>query len=476
MPFSRSHPRHARSSAPVAALVSLGCAKNTVDSERILAQLVLEGFQIAEEAGDADICLVNTCGFIAEAREETEATLNELARGRSTGHPRRIVALGCLVERAAQVPELQSFLAQADARIGFGDYLRLGKICRELLQHQSGEVPAEHALQKPLDPGFYRSPRMLTGSPHCVSLKISEGCSHACSFCTIPRIRGPQASRPAMDIVAEAHELIASGAREIMLIGQDTTSYGRDLTGHRELASLIRILSKEISHAEGLKWLRLMYAYPRFLGEDVLEAMEEDERWRCYLDLPLQHISNRMLRAMGRGMNGEDTRRLIGNLQARKPGYSMRTAFIVGHPGETDSDFNELLDFVKEGHFMHVGVFAYSPETGTASIRQPDPVPSGEAEERKARLMEAQREVSSRRLAEMTGRSIEVMLDEPVARGVKLPVPAKWIARHGGQARDIDGATILTDSPRKNPAPGDVITVQITGHLDYDLVARCRRS
>lgn len=454
---------------PVACLVSLGCAKNTVDSERILAALVQDGFQIAAQPADADICLVNTCGFIRDAREETATALRDLAAGRRRGRPSRIVAMGCLVERAATTPVLCEFLDAADATAGFAEFPRIAGFCRGLL----GLAPSAVAAAPAPDTlaGFHQLPRLLSGAGHSACLKISEGCSNGCRFCTIPSIRGRQVSRPVQEILSEARSLIDSGVREICIIGQDTTSYGHDLTGRRELAGLVRALST----LPGDVWFRLMYAFPRFLGDDMLDALAADARWCPYLDLPLQHISDAMLRAMGRGMGRDDTLRLLGRLPSRLPGLCMRTAFIVGHPGETDADFDELLAFVREGHFLHAGVFVYSREEGTPSAAQPDPVPRDVALHRRDELMRAQRGVSRAALQKWVGREIDVLIDGPVARDSAAPRHARWTGRHRGQAPEVDGVTFLVPRNGIDLRPGRVLRARVIQGLDYDLLAETSR-
>ena len=452
---------------PVACLVSLGCAKNTVDSERILAALVQDGFLVCASPKEADVCLVNTCGFIADARDGTRRVLAALARQRRRGKPRRIVALGCLVERAADVPAQAEGLRPADARIGFGDYLRIPALCRALLSEDAAadaDLAAGGTASEKLS-AFHRLPRLVTGSPHSVPLKISEGCSHGCRFCTIPRIRGPQVSRPIPEIVEEARALIASGARELCLIGQDTTSYGRDLHGRRCLPDLLRSL---LALPDDV-WWRVMYAYPRFVDDRLLDTMAADPRICPYLDIPLQHISDAILKRMGRGMDGAATRRLLDRIRARLPGVCLRTTFIVGHPGETEGDFAELLAFVREGHFLHAGVFRYSPETGTPSAAATDRVAEALAEERRATLMEAQRQVSRERLRAWVGRAIEVLVDAPVRRHAHAD--ARWTARHGGQAPEVDGATYLAGRPASRLFAGQRALARVTASLDYDLVA-----
>ncbi len=459
----RSAPRR----PPVASFVSLGCAKNTVDSERLLAALVQDGFLIAEDPREADVCLVNTCGFIADAREETASVLAGLAASRDRSGRPVVVALGCLVERAREHGPSAAFLAGADARAGFGEYMRLPALCRALLDPPAGGARATTPGGR-LDAAFHRLPRLLTGAPHTAPVKVSEGCSNACRFCTIPAIRGPQVSRPVEDIVTEANQLVAAGARELCLIGQDTTSYGRDLYGARRLPDLLRALSGGVA---GDAWFRLMYAYPRFLDDAVLGALASDPRFCPYIDLPLQHVSDRMLRAMGRGMSRDRTLRLLDRIEARLPGVALRGAFIVGHPGESEADFEGLCRFIDEGRFLYAGVFAYSPEAGTPSARMPGRVPARVKAQRYDELMRRQQAATRRRLEERLGETDTVLVDGPAAGHDAAPEGARRIARTRHQAPEIDGVTFLGGRGAGRLRPGDFTRARVTGRLDYDLVA-----
>lgn len=441
----------AQTQAPVVSLISLGCAKNTVDSELILGRFVESGWMIAEDPSDADICLVNTCGFIQDAREEAAGVLHELRGLKAGGGPRAVVALGCLVKRVSDSPELGGFLEAADARVSFHDYSRLPEICSELLGEKNVISEPEGYRD------FLLHPRLRFGSPHTAYLKISEGCSNPCTFCSIPKIRGKQISRPVGDLVAEAHALIESGAVELNLIAQDTTAYGRDWDGGLHLPALLRALRDEI--AEDI-WLRLMYACPQHLTRDVLEMMASDPRFCPYIDMPLQHISGRMLSRMGRQLTKSATLEKLDLIQAVLPGCAIRTAFITGHPGETESDFNELLALVREGRFTHAGVFAYSAEPGTLSAGMKEAVPEKLRQERRSLLMEAQRGVSAARCAAQVGKTVEVMIDGTGEEGL--------IARSQREAPEVDGVIFL---PPFDAVPGDRFAVKITGSLDYDLIA-----
>lgn len=454
--------------APVVALVSLGCAKNTVDSERLLAELIQDGFMVAEDPRDADLCLVNTCGFIGPAREETAATLAGIARGRRRGHPRRLVALGCLVERAAEQPDFARFLEAADARWGFADYPNLARRCRDLLAEADAAPASSPALphHAVMPAAFHELPRLVTGAGHSAPLKIAEGCSNRCAYCTIPLIRGPLASRPLESIVREARDLAAGGVRELSLIAQDTAAYGLDRgPGAARLPELLRALGEALP-AE--VWIRVLYAHPRHLTDAILDAMAADARICPYLDLPLQHIADPMLSAMGRNFNKASTLNLLDRIRARLPEAALRTTFITGFPGESDQLFQELLDFVCEGRFLHLGTFAYSPEPDTPAAAMPAQVSPAVAAERRDRLLAAQREVSRRLLCHRVGTSARVMMDGPAPRGA--PGKAHWVGRLPQQAPEVDGVVYLMHRGG-GLEPGTVVQARVTRALDYDLIA-----
>ncbi len=471
--------------APVISLVSLGCAKNTVDSERILGQLVSAGFLVAEDPAQADLCLVNTCGFIQDAREESAGVLRELQQLKQSGSLKAVVALGCLVERAQGAPELDACLDQADARIGFQDYPRLAELCRELATGPARRpaAVAEGTLVQILDKRFsslvgparsftqsynefLTAPRLRIGSPHLAYLKISEGCSHGCRFCSIPQIRGMQVSRSVEDIVAEARQLVETGAREIGLIAQDTTSYGRDRYGALRLPELLRALAGIKTEA----WFRLMYAFPRFLTDEVLEVLTSDPRFCPYIDMPLQHISDRLLTDMGRGMGQRETIALLDRIAAKLKGGAIRTTFIVGYPGETDAQFQELLEFVNEGRFSHVGVFMYSKEPRTPSAKLEDNVPLVVKQQRREALMKAQLAVSRRRLHALLGARLEVMVDGPVPQGAAHPKGTHALGRTRNEAPEVDGHVFLKGRDAARLEPGTVVQGRVVDALDYDYV------
>lgn len=494
------------SEPPILSLVNLGCAKNLVDSERILGGLAEAGFLIAQDPAVAEICLVNTCGFINEAREETAGVLTELAQLKERGSLKTLVALGCLVERVADAPELNRFLQAADVRLGFKEYARIAQICQSLVDEARARnggreggagVPARQgkedfgpvvsAAKKPVPQSyndFLVAPRMRIGSPHTAFLKISEGCSNPCRFCAIPRMRGLQVSRPIEKIVEEARELAEGGAREISLIAQDTTSYGRDLYGKFRLGDLLRALSRGLPRKRGgggARWLRLMYAYPRYLTEEMLDVLAGDERFCPYIDMPLQHIADGMLAAMARGVTTRQTIDLLDLIARKLPGGAIRTTFIVGYPGETDAQFKELLDFVKEGRFTHAGAFLYSNEPLTPAAKSADNIPLHEKKARRDALMLAQREVSRARTQARVGKRVAILVDGAIAMDEALIVDdvhvkgARALGRTQLEAPEVDGVVYLCGRAAAKLSAGELIEARIADALDYDTVAKVER-
>ncbi len=476
---------------PVLSLVNLGCSKNLVDSERILGHLADQGFLIAQDPACSELCLVNTCGFIQEARDETASVLKEISQLKEKGHLRTIVALGCMVERVADASELDRFLSHADARLGFKDYPNLGQICGDLIKasrasdHQArgqwakarrsyAEGPTESAAKKKVPKSytdFLVAPRLRIGSPHSAYLKISEGCNNPCRFCAIPRMRGLQVSRPMDDIVQEAQALIQGGAREVCLIAQDTTSYGQDLYGEHKLADLLRALSNQI---EDPVWFRLMYAYPKHLTEEMLKVLASDPRFCPYIDMPLQHISDPMLSAMARGVTEKQTLDLLDAIERIDPQVAVRTTFIVGYPGETEKDFDHLLAFIESGRFTHAGVFLYSPEPLTPAYKTEDTVPIAEKVLRRDILMAAQQKVSRTRLKSRLKNTYEVLLDGPLPKGSDSPKGARALARSQMEAPEVDGVVFLRGPGTRKLKPGTVLPARVVKTLDYDLIAEVK--
>ena len=424
----------------------------------------MAGLQFVSEPSEADVCIVNTCGFLDASRREAAGVLEELAAQRGKkGHP-LLVATGCLVERVGGAPELDGFLSAADARVGFADYARLPEICLGLLGGAATARRAKGYEGKEL-PKTYLDwldrPRMRIGGEHTAYLKVGEGCSNNCAYCSIPLIRGQRASRPMAAILAEARQLVDSGARELNLIAQDTTAYGTDLAGKPQLAALLRELLKMPDEV----WFRVMYAHPRHLTEEVLEVMASDARVCPYLDLPLQHVNEKMLRAMGRGYGRKRVEAALGDIRRILPGAALRTTFIVGHPGEGEGEFADLLRFVEEGLFDHMGVFAWSPEPGTASAGLCGRVDAGVAEGRIDRLMKAQAKASAARLRGRRGKAATMLLERKAKGG--------WHGRTAWQAPEVDGETVL-EGATKGARAGDFVEVTVVGTSQYDCRAVLR--
>lgn len=435
--------------------------------------MVKAGFLVAELPGDSDICLVNTCGFIHDARDESCHTLRELLRMRKrSGHPRFLVALGCLVERAEQIPEFADLVSAADVRIGFKDFNNIPAICYALWDNSAiPQACVSDSIRTSELALFHSSPRLRFGPPHSAYLKISEGCSHGCRFCTIPSIRGRPISQPIPKLVEETCQLIESGAREINIIAQDTTSYGRDIYGKPQLAKLLLALLS----IKDFFWMRLLYAHPAHLNEDIIEALASDPRCCPYIDLPLQHIADPVLDAMGRRTRKREILQILDMIGKKLPNSAMRTTFIVGYPGETEEHFGELLAFVNEGRFAHAGVFTYSPEPETSAAALPDIIPMADKNIRRDIIMKAQREVSRQNLKKLIGGEVNVIVDGPVARKLSKDLAkTTHTSRTQQLAPDVDGVVYIQASqPKRELHPGDVIPVRITNSLDYDLVGVC---
>lgn len=433
-------------------VVSLGCPKNTVDSQRILGALAESGWAYAEDARAAEVCLVNTCGFLRASCEEAARTLAKLRREAPQA---KIVALGCLAERAGDGAEMAGFLKAADAVVGFADYARLPEICLALADGEAGKDGAEsceitvkteekstisaatgyrgRTLPKSymewLGGASWRYGGQSTGW-----LKLGEGCSNHCAYCAIPLIRGDRVSRPLKEIVRNARELLDDGARELNLVAQDTTAYGMDFAGESRFVELLRAILK----IRDSFFVRVLYAHPRHLTEEMLRVMADDERVCPYLDLPIQHSETKVLRTMRRGYDGLRVRELVGQIREILPEVALRTTVIVGHPGETEEEFGRLLEFVREGHFDHLGAFAWSPEPGTDSVRSRAAVATPEeARRRQQAVMAAQKSVSAARWRARRGTETVVFPDEERSDGT-------WACHSLYQAPDgLDGTCTL---------------------------------
>jgi ribosomal protein S12 methylthiotransferase len=431
--------------------VSLGCPKNRVDSEVMVGVADGNGFEIVDDPSKASVIVVNTCGFIGNAKKESIDTIFEMASYKEQGSCKRLVVAGCLSQRhpqemAAEMPEVDHFL-------GSSDMLRL----REILDGKGDRMmvgnPAQWVLQA-------SDPRALTTGRASAYLKIAEGCNRTCSFCVIPQLRGKQRSRQVPDVVEEARKLIDQGVFEINLVSQDTIAYGRDLPkdGRPVLADVIQ----QVADLPGLRWLRIHYLYPEALDDRLLDLLANHPTVLPYIDMPLQHAADGMLRRMRRGHGGDRIRRTVERLREAVPGLVFRTAFIVGHPGETEEEFKELCDFVQWAEFDRVGVFRYSDEDSSLSATLDHKVPARTAEARHRRLMALQRKIAHKKNKALVGQTVEVIVE-----GVSDEHEYVMMGRHRGQAPEIDGQVYLSEGEAR---PGELRRVQIVDASDYDLV------
>jgi ribosomal protein S12 methylthiotransferase len=453
-------------SMPSVSFVSLGCAKNLVDSEKMLGLLAEAGCPIVGAGGQADVVVVNTCGFLSASRDEALEILREAAEQKRRREVSRLVVAGCLVQRDGQ--RLAEEVPEIDALVGVhhrADIVRAVTGTKRRSRRQSGTAERTISLGE-YHPatwiGANRSDRArLRLTPtHYAYLRISEGCDQKCTFCTIPSIRGPMHSKSVEEIVDEARELAADGAVELNLIGQDTTSYGKDIGFEGGLAGLLRALNA----IDGPAWVRLMYVYPSVLTDEMIEAVAQCEKVVKYIDIPLQHIDDRVLRGMNRRVTRTATEALLQKLRTRIPGVAIRTTFIAGFPGETEAEFEALRKFVAEFGFDAMGVFAYSDEPGTPAHNMRDHLPPEVIEWRVAELMRTQQAAAFDRAAAMKGRELRVMIDGFGRDGVQP-------ARHAGQAPEVDSVTYVEDGEFD---PGQFVTVRCVGSRGYDLVARAK--
>jgi ribosomal protein S12 methylthiotransferase len=444
------------------AFVSLGCPKNLVDSERMLGRLAQDGYTLSPEADGADVVVINTCGFIEPARQESLSVIREMLQLKEQGRVGAVVVAGCLAERRKD--DLLQEVPGVDQIVGvFGREEITHVLDRATRPRRRREDAAQEqrSLFRPAPVKALEDTARLRITPrHYAYLKISEGCDRLCTFCAIPGMRGKHVTKPIEEVVREARELAADGVRELILVAQDTTYYGLDLYGRVRLAELLR----ELDQVEGIEWIRILYAYPIHFTDELIETLAGAEKIIPYLDLPLQHINDRMLRRMQRRVNRAETEKLLGRLRAAIPDLTLRTTFIVGFPGETEAEFEELREFVEATRFERVGVFLYSHEPGTPASRLDGALPEEVKQERRNRLMEVQQRVAFAWSRQQVGRELEVIVDGPDPE-----VPNHLLARSHADAPDIDGVVRVKG---KGLRPGDLARVKVTGADGYDLVAR----
>ncbi|MEZ4235979.1 MAG: 30S ribosomal protein S12 methylthiotransferase RimO [Myxococcota bacterium] len=435
-------------------LISLGCPKNRVDSEVMVGSLMASAFELVDDPADAEVIVVNTCSFIQPATEESIDTVLEMAGYKETGRCEKLVVTGCMVQRYGT--SLEGELPEVDHFLGTGEYHRIVDVLR------SKQPVARSYVDVPLYVHDELAPRVNSWSAASAYLKISEGCDHRCAFCIIPTLRGRLRSRTIPSLVAEARGLVANGVVELNLISQDSTAYGRDLGDGTGLGGLLQSLSE----IDGLQWLRLHYAYPHGLPSGLLEHLANNPKVCRYLDIPLQHASGPVLKTMRRGVTRAGQERILDRVRAAVPDIALRTTFIVGFPGETDADFDELLDFVRAQRFDHVGVFTYFAEDGTPAATLPGQVPEDVKQSRQAALMAAQQQISAAKLRDLVGAVRPVLIEGPSSESELL-----LQGRLSTQAPDVDGVVFVADAP-DDLRPGSIIDVEITQSADYDLVGR----
>jgi ribosomal protein S12 methylthiotransferase len=454
-------------------LISLGCPKNLVDSEVMLGLAREAGHELTENAADAEVLVVNTCAFIDRAKQESVDAILEMAAQKSTGACRRLIVTGCLAERYRD--ELKSEIPEIDAVLGTGEVPAfVGAISgsptgSQPLKFFSGTPP--HAAPSTPQPAPSRptyiydaeTPRLIATPRHYAYIKIAEGCDYKCSFCIIPTLRGHYRSRTSDSIVREARALAERGTKELLLISQDTTFYGIDRGERGALARLLR----ELNTVDGLEWIRLLYLYPTTIDSATLEAMADCDKVCKYIDLPLQHASNRILKSMKRPGTRKTYDTLLKEIRRRVPAVALRTTFIVGFPGETGADMDELCSFVEEHEFDHVGVFTYSHEEGTSAHLLEDNVPTSTKSSRRRRLMTLQKRIVTRRQRDRIGTAVRMMVD-----GTTVEHEFVLKGRLASQAPDIDSSVYMTECDLSSYHPGELVTAEIVGARGYDLIAR----
>ncbi len=448
------------------AFVSLGCPKNLVDSERMLGKLAQDGYALTPDADGADVVVVNTCGFIEPARQESLSVIREMLDLKRRGRVGAVVVAGCLAERKKE--DLLAEVPEVDHVVGVFGREEIGEVVGRVtnrspvsLRNRVSETAEQRSLFRPAPVHALEDTARLRLTPrHYAYLKISEGCDRTCTFCAIPGMRGKHVTKPIEEVLREARELIDDGVRELILVAQDTTYYGLDLYGRVRLAELLR----ELDRVDGLDWVRVLYAYPIHFDAELIETLATAKKVLPYLDMPLQHINDRVLKRMQRRVNRAATEELLAKLRAAIPGLALRTTLIVGFPGETDAEFEELLAFVERAKFERLGVFPYSFEPGTPATRLDGHLPEEVKSERRDRLMAAQQEIAFAWAREQVGKELEVIVDAPDPE-----VPNHAVARGYADAPDIDCVVRVKG---KRMRPGDLVRAKVTAADGYDLAAR----
>jgi ribosomal protein S12 methylthiotransferase len=431
-------------------MVSLGCAKNQVDAEVMLGLLSQQGYEVVNQSQEADIIIINTCGFIGPAKEESVQAILEQTKYKQQGSCKTLIVTGCLGQRYSE--ELMEEIPEIDAVVGTGNYSKIVYILNEVNEGQHRSYLGN--LSSAEEDGL---PRMVSTNGTTAYLKIAEGCDNCCSYCIIPKLRGRFRSRPISSLLREAETLVKNGTRELVVIAQDVSRYGQDSNGEFNLVSLL----KELIGIEDLKRIRLMYCYPDRISDELINLMASEDKICKYLDIPIQHINQKILSKMNRISDSEQIRALLNTLKEKIPDIILRTSLIVGFPGEGEAEFQELMDFVAEGHFQHLGVFSYSREEGTPAANYPNQVDDLVKDKRRNALMSIQRKVSKRLRRARQGQVCEVLIEGMESEGL-------YYGRSYGEAPEVDGLVYITSSiPIKT---GAFVGVKITKAFDYDLL------
>ena len=434
------------------ALISLGCSKNLVDSEHYLGILSnRKQMELTSDVADADIVIVNTCGFIGDAKKESIETILEVGELKQTGKLKKLIVAGCLAQKYSE--EILNEMPEVDAVIGTGDIDKIESLVDEILKDKKVvETSNINFLANA------QTERIRTTAAHTAYLKISEGCNRHCTYCIIPQMRGRLRSRTIEDIVEEAKNMVASGVREINLLAQETTEYGIDIYGDKKLAALMRELCK----IEGLKWLRAYYMHPEYITDELIQTIKEEEKICKYFDVPIQHVSDNILQNMARAKSGKQVKDVLARIRTAIPDATIRTTLIVGFPGETEENFQELRDFVEEFKFDYAGVFKYSREEDTVAYKLPNQVDEEVKERRYADLVNLQSEIAEKKNRKLLGSIVDVMID-----GVSTESEYLLEGRTRGQALEIDGKVLTTDGTAR---PGEIVKVKIEQNFEYDFI------
>jgi ribosomal protein S12 methylthiotransferase len=435
--------------------VSLGCPKNLVDSERMLGLLAQDGYVLVPDAQKADLVIINTCGFIDAARQESLGVIREMLDRKRAGDLKGVVVAGCLAEREREL--LLEQVPEVDQVVGVFGREEIAKVADRIM----GDLHEQRTIFRPAPVQAQEDRARLRITPkHLAYLKVSEGCDRLCTFCAIPYMRGKHVTKPIEEVVAEAKELAADGVRELNLVAQDMTYYGLDLYGRPRLAELLHALEE----VEGIDWIRVLYNYPNYFTDELYTALTSCSKVIPYLDMPLQHINDRMLKMMNRRHTRAETEGIIRRLRETIPNLVLRTTFIVGFPGETEAEFQELLDFVRATKFERLGVFPYSFEADTPSARLPDHLADEIKTDRRDRIMAAQQPIAFAFNESQVGKTLDVLIDGPAPEGDDL-----WVGRTYADAPDVDGLTYVQGHRLE---PGDLVSSEIVGVDGYDLIAR----